>query len=124
MNGTPSATVISFKRPATSICNCSDSTTHGPAIRNSGLSRPTSNPHSFIAEEFLSCRRLLLLAALARGLVLQRRLHVADEQRMAVPRCALELGVELHADEPRMRHLRQLDDLGQLLALCDRRDHQ
>jgi len=39
---------ISFSRPATSSCNCSLSTTHGPAMRNRGLSRPTSKPHSFI----------------------------------------------------------------------------
>ena len=44
----PSLPVISFRRPATSICSCIDSITHGPAIRNRGWSRPTSNPQSFI----------------------------------------------------------------------------
>jgi hypothetical protein len=36
----------------------------------------------------------------------------------------LELGVELHADEPGVHRLGQLDHLGQLLALGDGRDHQ
>src|SRR5262252_8720805 len=98
MNGMPSAVVISFRRPATSICSCSDSTTQGPAIRNSGRLSPTSKPHSFIATS--SSRGPFLRRAFARRLVGQRRLHEADEQRMAVPRVALELGVELHADEP------------------------
>ncbi len=45
----PSLPVISFSRPATSSCNCMDSITQGPAIRNRGLSKPTSKPQSFIA---------------------------------------------------------------------------
>ena len=49
MNGMPSSEVISFSRPATSICSCSLSTTQGPAIRKKGLSMPTSNPQSFHA---------------------------------------------------------------------------
>src|SRR5687768_1801970 len=129
MNGMPSAVVISLSRPATSICSCSDSTTQGPEIRNNGRFSPTSNPQSFIALN--SVRRaassrggLLFGGAFTRRLVLQRRLQVTDEQRVAVPRRALELGVELHAHEPRMRRLRQLDDLGELLALRDGRHHQ
>src|SRR5690606_426803 len=39
---------ISFSWPATSSCNCSLSTTQGPAIRKNGWSSPTSNPQSFI----------------------------------------------------------------------------
>ena len=42
----PSRAVISFSWPATSSCSCSLSTTQGPAIRNSGRSRPTSKPQS------------------------------------------------------------------------------
>src|SRR5687768_9377251 len=111
MNGMPSAEVISLSWPATSSCNCSDSTTQGPEIRNNGRFSPTSNPQSFIALDSLrhaasSRSGLLFGGAFARGLVLQRRLHVADEQRVPVPRRALELGVELHAHEPRVRHLR------------------
>ena len=52
MNGMPSAAVISFSVPATSICNCSDSTTQGPAIRKKGWSSPTSKPHSFMRPTF------------------------------------------------------------------------
>jgi hypothetical protein len=62
--------------------------------------------------------------ALLRGLVVQRRLDEGVEQRVAVPGRGLELGVELHADEPGVHALRQLDDLGQVLALRQRRDHQ
>ena len=117
MKGMPSAAVISFSRPATSICSCSLSTTQGPAIRKNGLSMPTSKPHSFMPTAFDA-------AVGARcAWCSQRRLDVADEQRVPAPRRALELGVELHADEPRVHALRQLDDLGQLLALRDRRDH-
>ena len=43
---------------------------------------------------------------------------------MAVPGRRLELGVELHAHVPRVHRLRQLDHLGQLLALGDRGDHE
>src|SRR3954469_5918866 len=48
MKGMPSADVISFSWPATSICNCSDSTTQGPEMRKKGWSSPTSKPHNFI----------------------------------------------------------------------------
>src|SRR3954469_13014479 len=115
MNGMPRAAVISFSWPATSICNCSDSITQGPAIKKKGLCRPTSNPHSFMSGD-----RLQFLAG--RGLVVQRGLDERVEQRVSVPRRGLELGVELHAHEPGVRFLRQLDDLGQLLALGERRD--
>ena len=47
--GAPSDAQIAFSSPATSICSCRDSTTQGPAMRNSGWSSPTSNPHSFTA---------------------------------------------------------------------------
>src|SRR5450755_3302688 len=118
MKGTPSAPAISLSRPATSICNCSDSTTHGPAIRNSGCWSPASKPHNFIGS---FSRRHLLRAF---GLVRERGVDERLEERVAAPRRRLELGVELHADEPWVHGLRQLDDLGQLLALGDRRDHQ
>src|SRR5690242_16726324 len=108
MKGMPSDFVISFSCPATSICSCSDSTTHGPAMRNSGLSRPTSNPQSFMSSHRLQRRPLL---ARARGLVFARRVDEGVEQRVAVPRRRLEFRVELNAHEPRMHILRQLDDL-------------
>src|SRR6188768_734511 len=118
MKGTPSAAVISLSWPATSSCSCSDSTTQGPAIRNSGCSRPASKPQSFMR----AGSRGDLLAA--RGLVLERGVDEGLEQGMSAPGRRLELGVELHADEPGVDALRKLDDLGQLVALGDRRDHQ
>src|SRR5712691_13396702 len=48
MNGTPASLQISLRTPAVSSASWRDSTTQGPAIRNNGLSRPTSNPQSFI----------------------------------------------------------------------------
>src|SRR5438105_15061812 len=104
MNGMPSAAVISFSVPAVSICNCSDSTTQGPAIRKNGLCRPMSKPQSFISGDRLERG----LGGLALRLVLARGAHVRVEQRVAIPWRGLELGVELHAHEPRVHVLRQL----------------
>src|SRR5712664_1182136 len=110
MNGTSSSLQISFSVDAVSSAIWRDSTTHGPAIRNRGLSRPTSKPQSFM----LSSRdRGLGLA----GLILQSGLDECGEERMAAARGRGEFRVELAADEPRMR--RQLDHLAQLLALGD-----
>src|SRR5260221_2760303 len=110
MNGTSSSLQISFSVDAVSSAIWRDSTTHGPAIRNKGLSRPTSKPQSFM----LSSRdRGLGLA----GLVLQSGLDERGKQRVAAARGRREFRVELAADEPRMR--RQLDHLAQLLALGD-----
>src|SRR4051812_24927852 len=118
MNGMPCAEVISFSRPATSICNCSDSITQGPEIRKNGLSMPTSKPHNFM----LDSSRGHLLFSLC--LMLERRLNERLEQRMPAPRRGLELRVELHAHEPWVHAARQLDDLGQLLALRERGDDE
>src|SRR6266571_2956622 len=108
MNGMPSDAVISFRDSAVSIAIWRDSTTHGPAIRNSGLSSPTSKPQSFM----LSSRdRGLGLA----GLVLQCRLDESREQRVSGTRGRGEFWMELAADQPGMR--RQLDHFAQLLAL-------
>src|ERR1700716_3993265 len=105
MNGMPSDALISFRDSAVSIAMWRDSTTHGPAIRNRGLSRPTSKPQSFM----LSSRDRGL------GLVLQSGLDERGKERMAAARGRGEFRVELAADEPRMR--RQLDHLAQVLAL-------
>src|SRR5437660_10813543 len=108
MNGTSSSLQISFSVDAVSSAIWRDSTTHGPAIRNKGLSRPTSKPQSFM----LSSRdRGLGLA----GLVLQSGFDERRKQRMAAAGRRSEFGMELAADEPGMR--RQLDHLAQLLAL-------
>src|SRR5712692_4834270 len=110
MNGTSSSLQISFSVDAVSSAIWRDSTTHGPAIRNRGLSRPTSKPQSFM----LSSRdRGLGLA----GLILQSGLDECGKERMAAARGRGEFRVELAADEPRMRG--QLDHLAQLLALGD-----
>src|SRR5260370_42191006 len=110
MNGTSSSLQISFSVDAVSSAIWRDSTTQGPAIRNRGLSRPTSKPESLM----LSSRdRGLGLA----GLILQGGLDECGEERMAAARGRGESRVELAAAEPRMR--RQLDHLAQLLALGD-----
>src|SRR5882672_3676875 len=108
MNGTSSSLQISFSVDAVSSAIWRDSTTHGPAIRNKGLSRPTSKPQSFM----LSSRdRGLGLA----GLVLQSGLDERRKERMAAAGRRGEFRMELAADEPRVRW--QLDHFAQLLAL-------
>src|SRR5712671_2617224 len=108
MKGKSSSLQISLSVYAVSSAIWRDSTTHGPAIRNRGLSRPASNPHSFM----LSSRdRGLGLA----GLVLQRGLDERRKERMPAAGRRSEFRMELAADEPGVR--RQLDHLAQLLAL-------
>src|SRR6266853_3173065 len=108
MNGTSSSLQISFSVDAVSSAIWRDSTTHGPAMRNKGLSRPTSKPQSFM----LSSRdRGLGLA----GLVLQRGLDERRKERMPAAGRRSEFRMELAADEPGVRW--QLDHLAQLLAL-------
>src|SRR5882672_11501619 len=94
MNGMPSLPVISFSRPATSSCSSRDSTTHGPAMRKSGLSRPASKPQSFKLRLLKVCRR-----GAGRARVAQGRFDERFEQRMPVARGGSEFRVELHADE-------------------------
>src|SRR4051794_5960967 len=109
-NGTCNAAQMSFNVPATSICNCSDSTTHGPAIRNRGRCNPASNPHSCISSErrdklgYRRSRRAVVLVAL---LPHQRRADEPEKQGMTPARIGREFGVELTAEEPRV--LRQFD---------------
>ena len=54
----------------------------------------------------------------------QSRADKGIEQRVAVPWRGFELGVKLHANEPGVDAGGQFDNLGQLLALRQRRDHQ
>src|ERR1019366_3910419 len=101
MNGTSRRPQISFRRPATSICNCSDSTTHGPAMRNRGRCNPTSKPQRFMRSgDELRPRphRIADRSALA----LECRIDERDEQRMAAARIRGEFGMELAAKEPGM----------------------
>src|SRR3981081_543854 len=115
MNGTPSSLQISFSVDAVSSAIWRDSTTHGPAIRNKGLWRPTSTPQSFM----LSSRdRGLGLA----GLVLQRGLDERGKEWMAAAGRRGEFRMELAADEPGMRW--QLDHLAHLIGLGASRNQQ
>src|SRR5256885_3873631 len=108
MKGTSSSLQIACKADAVSSAIWRDSTTHGPAIRNKGLSRPTSKPQSFM----LSSRdRGLGLA----GLVLQSGLDERREERMSATGRRGEFRVELAGDQPGMR--RQLDHFAKLLPL-------
>src|SRR3990170_3156559 len=114
MNGMPSPAQSSFSVPAVSSASCRDSMTQGPAIRNSGYSRPTLNPQSFtrVSAGSGGDRRLGLLR-----LVRDRRLDEGPEQRMPFARRRSELRVELATDKPGMRgqfhHLAQLLGLGE-----------
>src|SRR6185369_9751333 len=121
MKGMPRPEVISLSVPAVSICSCSDSTTQGPAMRKKGRSRPTGKPHSFMEPAPSGDG---LQQRLAGRLVVHRGLDEGIEQRMPVPGRGLEFRMELHAHEPGMHLLRQLDDLRQVLALGHRRDYQ
>src|SRR5467141_414730 len=114
MNGTPTAAAISLSLPAVSNANSLDSTTHGPAIKNSGRSRPTSKPQSFMSRDALDLGRLRNRV----GPLALAKIHgCADEsgkQRMAVEGRGSKFGVELAADEPGM--VRQFHHLRQVLA--------
>src|SRR5581483_11631371 len=115
----PSRDVMSLSVPAVSICKCSDSTTQGPAIRNSGRSRPTSKPHSFMRTPRgpASCRDFL--GEPRRGthrLVFARGAYETHEQRMAVARRRGEFRMELASHEPRMLVLGQLDHLDEQIV--------
>src|SRR5579859_7232630 len=111
MKGMPSSPVMRLSSPATSICNCSDSTTQGPAMRKKGLSRPTSKLHSFmnwipayaeITLGFAATDHFQRRLRHAQLVLLERRLDERREERMAGARRRRELGVVLAAEEPRM----------------------
>src|ERR1700687_5757683 len=101
MNGTFSRAQISFRRPATSICNCSDSTTHGPAMRNRGRCNPTSKPQRFMGSgDELRTRSDRIADRDAPAL--ECRVDKSDKQRMAAAWIRSEFGVELAAEETGM----------------------
>src|SRR5690606_1224444 len=135
MNGTPRRSVISLSRPAVSKASSADSITHGPAIRNSGRSRPASKWQSFMSG--LRTQRRRAVTSGGRGLgdralrrllrALDRGANVADEKGMPGARGRGDLRVELHPEEPGVgtRALaRQLDDLGQAFGRRARDDAQ
>src|SRR5260370_18618125 len=102
MKGIPSAAVISLRLPAVSIAISLDSTTQGPAIKNSGRSRPTSKPQSFMSRDALDLGRRRNRV----GMFGLAKVHgCADEggkQRMTVEGRGSKFGVQLAADEPGM----------------------
>src|ERR1700686_411252 len=123
MNGTFSRAQISFRRPATSICNCSDSTTHGPAMRNSGRCNPTSKPQRFMRSgDELRARSPRI--GDRDSPALECRVDECDKQRMAAAWIGSEFGMELAAEEPGMAgeldHLAQISGGGTLGPGTDR----
>src|ERR1700682_3285341 len=111
MNGTFSRAQISFRRPATSICNCSDSTTHGPAMRNRGRCNPTSKPQRFM-ESGDELRARPHRIAERDSPALECRMGEGEEQRMGATRIRGEFLVELAAQRSGM--VRKFDDLAQI----------
>src|SRR6266513_985410 len=101
MTCTPSAAPSSASAAATRRFRSSDSTTHGPAMRNGVAPLParltwrsTSPPGGGQAPG---------------AMLLARRSHEAGEQRVRPRGTRLELRMELAADEPRV--IGQLDHL-------------
>src|SRR6266851_4231255 len=115
MNGTFSRAQISLSWPATSICNCSDSTTHGPAMRNRGRCNPTSKPQRFMrsGDELRSRPHRI---ADRDSPALESRIDESDKQRMAAAWIRSEFGMELAAEEPGMAG--ELDHLAQISGSC------
>src|SRR5206468_10441087 len=101
MTGTPSLAPSSARASPTRRFRSSDSTTHGPAMRNG--EDPKCDVTSVVSPGELG-------AALRRGrngpithaLLLARRTHEPGEQRVWPRGPGLELGVKLAADEPRV----------------------
>src|SRR6266496_4255968 len=109
MTPIPSLTPSSANASPIRTLRSSDSTTHGPAMRNGLLSAPKRGAMS-VGEFRLRARRLgarLLL------LMIESRADEAGKQRMWAHRPRLQLGMELAADEPRMTGGGQLDHFHQ-----------
>src|SRR4029077_6035746 len=110
MTCTPSAAPSSASAAPTRRFRSSDSTTHGPAMRNGAA--PVAK---CCATSVASARELGLPFGMGGGragpgaMLLARRAHEAGEQRVRPGWTRLELRVELTADEPRV--IGQLDDL-------------
>src|SRR3954452_19070233 len=112
MNGTDKVAQTSLSLPATSICNCSDSTTHGPAIRNRGRLSPTSKPQSFTTGSGDELRWGTHPLGSYVAVALQGCAHEGDEQRVTAPRIGGELRMELATEEPGV--VGELDGLAQV----------
>src|SRR5204862_5743248 len=107
MTPMPSLTASSASASPTRTLSSSDSTTHGPAMRNGQLS--AANRWGMSVGQF--GQRARRRVARAQRAVIARRADKAGEQRMRAHRPRLELGMELTADEPGM--VGQLDHLDQ-----------
>src|SRR5689334_6047755 len=91
MTPMPSFTASSASASPTRTLRSSDSTTHGPAMRNGLLS--VANRSAMRAQRGrIDARQLLRMR--------QCRTDKAGEQRVRTHRPRLELGMELAADEP------------------------
>src|SRR5256712_3066603 len=107
MTPMPSLTASSANASPMRTFRSSDSTTHGPAMRNGLL--PAANRWDIsVGELGQLARRLGARLELAAA---ERRTDEAREQRVRAHRPRLELGVELASDEPRMAGGGELDHL-------------
>src|SRR6266540_2294668 len=112
MTCTPSLAPRSARASPTRRFTSSDSTTHGPAMRNGGAPAPKCCAMSVAVAGEL--RRPLRLGEGRRApgpALLARRAHETGEQGVWPGGSGLELGVELAADEPGV--IGQLDHLDQ-----------
>ena len=116
MTGTPQRVAISRMAAAVSSACAALSMTHGPRMKASGLPAADREgpdpdrlhgPYSIDFARAPDVRRVQLDRSCG-----DSRFDEARKQRMRPERLRLELGMELHGDEPRMR--RQLRDLDEL----------
>src|SRR5437764_14665574 len=112
MTPIPSLTASSASAAPTRTLSSSDSTTHGPAMRNGLLSAANLGPP---AARPMSVRQLGQFArrraACLELPVIDRGAHKPGEQRVGTQRPRLELGMELATDEPGiLRQLAHPDD--------------
>src|SRR6267378_3251558 len=98
MTPMPSLTASSASASPTRTLRSSDSTTHGPAMRN-GL---FSAANRWAMSVGLLCQRARGLRARVLFAMAKRGADEAREQRVRAHGPRLELGMELAANEPRM----------------------
>src|SRR3989442_13967940 len=111
MTGSPSFAPSSASASAIRRFKSSDSTTHGPAMRNGGPPPPKCCAMSVAAAGEVGRPLRLREGRRAPGPALARCAHEPGEQGMWPGGPGLELGVELTADEPGV--IGQLDHLDQ-----------
>src|SRR5262245_52867263 len=109
MMAMPSLTASSANASPTRMLRSSDSTTHGPAMRN-GLLSAAKRWAMSVGELRQFPRRF---GARMQLVVVDRRADETRKQWMRPHRARLQLGMELAAEEPGMPRRRQLDHLDQ-----------